>query len=106
MTRQPHDEPSQVEPVEGDVSVRGPGAVGVSLTPDAARQTASRLQNAASRADDGHVEQIDIEDGEALQRWADRLGVDRDAVRNAVIAVGPDSEAVALRLTSARGAAD
>lgn len=106
MNRQPYDTPSQVEPVEGDVSVRGPGAVGVSLTPEAARETATRLQDAASRADEGHVERIDVEDGEALQRWASRLGVDADAVRNAVIAVGPDSEAVALRLKSARGAAD
>lgn len=106
MSRQPYDKPSQVEPVEGDVSVRGPGAVAVALTPDAARQTAARLQAAAGRADQGHVEQIDPEDADALQRWAERLGADTDAVRNAVIAVGPDSEAVAMRLKSARGAAD
>lgn len=105
MTRQPHAEPSCVEPIEGEVSIRGPGAVGVSLTPDAALKTATRLQDAASRAADGHVERIDVEDGDALKRWAERLGVDTDAVRNAVLAVGPDSEAVALRLNSARGAA-
>lgn len=51
-------------------------------------------------------ERIDIEDPKALAAWAERLGVDPDAVRNAVIAVGSDSEAVALRLRSARGAAD
>ena len=51
-------------------------------------------------------ERIDIDDPKALAAWAERLGVDPDAVRNAVIAVGPDSEAVALRLRSARGAAD
>ncbi|AYV49685.1 hypothetical protein CFHF_19970 [Caulobacter flavus] len=76
------------------------------MTPQAARETGSRLQSAADRAEAGHVEQIDLEDEAALGRWAERLGVDTDAVRNAVIAVGPDSEAVALRLTSARGAAD
>lgn len=51
-------------------------------------------------------DQIDIDDPKALAAWAERLGVDADAVRNAVIAVGPDSDAVALRLKSARGAAD
>jgi hypothetical protein len=51
-------------------------------------------------------ETIDADDPAALERWAQRLGVDTDAVRNAVIAVGPDSEAVTLRLRSARGAAD
>jgi len=44
MTGQPYDKPSQVAPIEGDVSVRGPGAVGVSLTPDAARETAGGLR--------------------------------------------------------------
>ena len=51
-------------------------------------------------------ETIDLNDADALERWAERLGVDVDAVRNTVIAVGGDSEAVALRLGSARGAAD
>ena len=51
-------------------------------------------------------EPIDIDDPKALAAWAERLGVDQDAVRNAVIAVGPDSEALAMRLRSARGAAD
>ncbi|MBO9547292.1 DUF3606 domain-containing protein [Caulobacter sp.] len=54
----------------------------------------------------GQVEHIDVEDAACLERWAQRLGVDVEAVRNTVIAVGPNSEAVALRLTSARGAAD
>ncbi|ADG10194.1 DUF3606 domain-containing protein [Caulobacter segnis] len=54
----------------------------------------------------GQVGPIDVEDEAALARWAERLGFDTDAVRNAVIAVGPDSKAVALRLKSARGAAD
>ena len=106
MTQDPFNEPSSVEPVEGDVIVQGPGATGLSMTPAAARQTADRLNDAAARADGGHVETIDISDPAAVSRWAERLGVDADAVRNAVTMVGPDSEAVALRLTSARGAAD
>lgn len=106
MSQEPFDPPSRVDPIEGEVSVRGPGATGVSMTPAAARETGARLQVAASRAEAGHVERIDVEDTESLRRWADRLGVDVDAVRNAVVAVGPDSGAVALRLKSARGAAD
>jgi hypothetical protein len=51
-------------------------------------------------------EDIDPNDADALERWAGRLGVDVDAVRNTVIAVSGDSEAVALRLGAARGAAD
>ncbi|USQ95402.1 DUF3606 domain-containing protein [Caulobacter sp. RL271] len=106
MSREPFDQPSQVDPVEGEVSVRGPGATGVSLTPSAARETGDRLKDAAARAEDGHVEAIDLDDPASVRRWAKHLGVGEDALRNAVIAVGPDSEAVALRLTSARGAAD
>lgn len=56
--------------------------------------------------DPSDAARIDIEDPQALAHWAERLGVDEDAVRNAVIAVGADSEAVALRLNLARGAAD
>jgi hypothetical protein len=49
---------------------------------------------------------IDADDPADLERWAERLGVDVEAVRNTVIAVGPSSDAVTLRLRSARGAAD
>lgn len=106
MSQEPFDQPSQVAPVEGEVSLRGPGPVGVSMTPQAARRTASRLEDAAERAEAGHVEMIDVDDPTALARWSERLGVASDVVRNTVLAVGPDSEAVALRLSSARGAAD
>jgi hypothetical protein len=60
----------------------------------------------AQPPDDAAPETIDADDRAALERWAKRLGVDVDAVRNAVISVGSDSEAVTLRLRSARGAAD
>lgn len=106
MTHPPFDQPSQVAPVEGEVSLQGPGPVGVSLTPRAARRTASRLEDAAARAEAGHVEMIDADDPKALARWAKRLDVTPDVVRNTILTVGPDSEAVALRLSSARGAAD
>ena len=106
MVKDVYDSPSQVSAVDGEVTVMGPGATSMSITPGAARDTAERLEAAAAKADDGHVEAIDQDDPAALQRWADRLGVDVEAVRNAVISVGPDSEAVVLRLRSARGAAD
>lgn len=106
MPLTPFDEPSQVEPVDGEVTVNGPGPTGVALTPQAARQTAARLAAAAERAEAGHVERIDLEDAACVARWARRLGVDVEVVRNTVVAVGPDSEAVASRLASARGATD
>lgn len=106
MPLTPFDEPSHVEPVDGEVTLRGPGPTGIAMTPQAARETAARLAAAAARAEQGHVERIDLEDAACLARWAQRLGVDTDAIRNAVTVVGPDSEAVALRLTIARGASD
>jgi hypothetical protein len=106
MAKPPYDTPSQVQPIDGEVVLIGPGATGLSVTPEAARQTAERLTRAAGQADQGHVEQIDPDDDEALARWAQRLDAPPHAVRNAVLAVGGDSEAVALRLGSARGAAD
>ncbi len=106
MVRDVYDDPSQVSAVDGEVTVMGPGATSMSITPGAARDTAKRLEAAAAQADEGHVETIDPDDAAALQRWASRLNVTPEAVRNAVIAVGPGSEAVAMRLRSARGAAD
>jgi hypothetical protein len=106
MSRPVYDEPSQVSPVEGEVAVHGLGTTGMSITPGAARETARRLEAAAARADQGHDAHIDLDDAASLARWAQRLDVSVEAVRNAVIAVGPASEAVALRLKSARGAAD
>lgn len=106
MPLTPFDEPSKVEPVDGEVTLCGPGAIGMAMTPQAARETAARLAAAAARAEHGHVEWIDPNDEACLARWAQRLSVDVEAVRSAVIAVGADSEAVALRLTCGRGAAD
>jgi len=100
MPLTPFDEPSQVDPVDGEVTLRGPGAAGLSMTPGAARETAARLATAAARAEDGHVEQIDLDDADGVARWADRLGVDAEAIRAAVAAVGPGSEAVAQRLAA------
>jgi hypothetical protein len=57
-------------------------------------------------APDDAPQTLDANDPADLQRWADRLGVDVDAVRKPVIAVGPTRDAVTLRLRSARGAAD
>lgn len=106
MPLTPFDEPSQVDPVDGEVTLRGPGAAGLSMTPGAARETAARLTTAAARAEDGHVEQIDLDDADGVGRWAERLGVAAEAVRAAVAAVGPDSEAVAQRLAAPTDDAD
>lgn len=38
----------------------------------------------------------------AFGAWADQLGVEQDAVHNAVIALGPDSGAMVSRLKWAR----
>ena len=100
------DKPSHVTPVDGEVTILGPGPAGISVTPDAARETARRLAEAADRADHGHVEIIDPDDEAMVKRWAERLGVSDEAVRNTVLAVDGDSEAVALRLVSARPGAD
>jgi hypothetical protein len=64
------------------------------------------MANTPAPASSEAPQTIDADDPADLQRWADRLGVDADAVRNAAIAVGPASDAVTLRLRSARGAAD
>jgi len=106
MPQEPFDQPSQVEPIDGEVSLRGPGAAGLSLTPRAARETSARLSDAADRAEQGHAAIIDVEDEAQMALWCERLGVDGHALRNTVMVVGPDSEAVALRLESARGATD
>lgn len=106
MSQRPYGQPAEVAPVAGEASMRGPGALGVSLTPGAARETADRLHAAAGRADKGHVEQIDIDDESTVLRWASRLGVDAAKIRATVAVVGPDSEAVEQRLTSRPGADD
>ena len=46
----PHDTPSDVSAQEGEVLVEGPDGVAVSLTPDAAIETADRLHSAGAQA--------------------------------------------------------
>jgi hypothetical protein len=51
MTRNsPFEEPSEVAAEDGAVIVDGPDGIAVSLTPDAAEQTARRLSDAAREA--------------------------------------------------------
>lgn len=45
-----HGEPSDVSAEEGDVIVEGPNGVAVTLTPEAAEETARRMMRAASEA--------------------------------------------------------
>lgn len=45
-----HGEPSEVMAELGDVFVEGPNGVAVTLTPDAAEETARRMLRAASEA--------------------------------------------------------
>ena len=66
MVKDVYDDPSQVSAVEGEVTLRGPGAASMSITSDATRGTAKRLEAAADKADHGHVEAIDLEDCAAL----------------------------------------
>lgn len=46
----PYSEPMTVHVVEGEVVVLGPDGVAVSLTPEAAEESANRLNTAASEA--------------------------------------------------------
>lgn len=48
--RTTYEEPSKVEAVDGAVHVDGPDAVDVALTPEAAGETALRLENEGVRA--------------------------------------------------------
>jgi hypothetical protein len=45
-----YDEPSEVEADDGVVSVKGPDAVGVKLTAEAAAETSDRLLHGAMKA--------------------------------------------------------
>jgi hypothetical protein len=46
----PYDEPTKVTPVDGEVTLDGPDGIAVSMTPEAAEETAERLIEAAGRA--------------------------------------------------------
>ena len=45
-----YDQPSTVTAEEGDVQVKGPDAVNVLLTPDAAEETSNRLLEGSMKA--------------------------------------------------------
>ena len=45
-----YDEPSEVDAIDGSVVVKGPDAVDVRLTPDAAEETSDRLLESALKA--------------------------------------------------------
>ena len=45
-----YDKPSEVDAVDGVVSVEGPDAVDVKLTPDAAAETSDRLLRGSMKA--------------------------------------------------------
>lgn len=45
-----YDEPSEVDANDGSVSMKGPDAVDIRLTPNAAEETSERLFNGAMKA--------------------------------------------------------
>ncbi|HEX6218777.1 MAG TPA: hypothetical protein VFZ35_05845 [Sphingomicrobium sp.] len=45
-----HDEPSEVTAEEGAVAVKGPGAVDVRFTPEAAEETSNRMLEGSMKA--------------------------------------------------------
>lgn len=53
MANEAFDKPSEVQAVDGEVTVIGPGRTGLSFTSKAARETAERLRSAAEDADGG-----------------------------------------------------
>jgi len=50
MDRTIYDEASEVEAEDGVVSIKGPDAVDVRMTPDAAEETSDRLNTGAMKA--------------------------------------------------------
>ncbi|HTI31108.1 MAG TPA: hypothetical protein VL405_03180 [Sphingomonas sp.] len=53
---QTQSEPSEVADEQGVVTVDGPGGVALTLTPEAAAETAQRLKDAARAARDSEAE--------------------------------------------------
>ena len=45
-----HDQPTKTTAIEGEVVLHGPGHVGLSMTPEAAAETARRLSKSAGQA--------------------------------------------------------
>jgi hypothetical protein len=50
MDRKAHNQPADVEAVEGDVLVDGPGGLSYAFTPEAAEETSDRLLFGAGKA--------------------------------------------------------
>ena len=48
--KQVYDEPSEVMAEDGAVTVKGPGTVDISFTPDAAEETSERMLHGAMKA--------------------------------------------------------
>ena len=48
--KKPFSEPMSAQPIDGEVVVLGPNAIGLSLTPEAAEESARRLTEAARLA--------------------------------------------------------
>lgn len=53
-SRAPFDKPSETFVIDGEVVVIGPAGVGLSFTPEAARETGARLTDAADQAGRRH----------------------------------------------------
>jgi hypothetical protein len=51
----------------------------------------------------GHLDVIDLEDDEAVHRWAQQLGVSDQRLRELVDIAGPTADHVALYLLRERG---
>lgn len=51
MANEAFEKPSEVQAVDGEVTVIGPGRTGLSFTRKAARETAERLRSAAEDAE-------------------------------------------------------
>ena len=66
--------PSDVGAEDGEVTVNGPDGVAVSLTPEAADETADRLSNAAMHAAGQRRMKSDRKAGDAAKRAARRQG--------------------------------
>jgi len=52
MTKQPEKTPAEATAEHGEVMIDGPGGLALSLTPDAARETARVIHEAACLAQD------------------------------------------------------
>jgi len=60
-----YDQPSEVDAEKGVVSVKGPDAVDVRLTPDAAASTSDRLLHASMKAQGQRIRKSGVEEAKA-----------------------------------------